>query len=581
MDRRQNGRVILGLTNEGVDTSAALLVDGAIRFAVAEERLIREKRTRRFPLNAIRMCLRQSSMTLKDVDLVAVGWNPLYNMERVGESQFGSIRFLPEMLYRYPGRLYALADPKENRVRLDVTQELDFGEARVRVRYVDHHLAHAGIAFFASPFERAAILTVDGFGEKVTTMLALGEGEHIRILETVEFPHSVGMFYETITQFLGFEPDNDEWKVMGASAYGDPERFRRHMDELIRSTDEDLFEINLPYFQYYLFSRRTHYHPRLEKLLGAAVEPNPNGELQQRDYDIAAAAQAAVEGILFRLLRKLHRLTGCTDLCLAGGVALNCVANGKIPAQSPFTRIFVPPAPEDMGTSVGAALYEAVAASGHRPSPMGTNGFGPAYSDTEIRAELDRYQLVYREVPDTAGYAATRIAAGKIVGWFQGGLEFGQRALGHRSILCDPRDQGMKDRINHAVKYRESFRPFAPSIQREYAEEFFEGACDTPYMEKVLTVRAGKRALIPAVTHVDGTSRPQTVSRDSSPLYWNLLEQFRRLTGLPLVLNTSFNVQGEPIVCSPADAVRTYVTCGLDELVMGTFVLTKRGREDA
>lgn len=572
-------RVILGLTNEGVDTSAALLVAGQVQFAVAEERLIREKRTRRFPINAIRACLRHAGLRPRDVDLVTVGWNPLRNMERLGRGQFDGIRYLPEMLYRFPGRLSELAASPDDQANLTINQHLDFGDAQVEVRYVDHHLAHAGLAFFASPFDRAGILTIDGFGEKITTMLAVGEGGRIRVLETVEFPHSVGMFYETVTQFLGFEPDNDEWKVMGASAYGNPTRFMPQMRQLMRATDEGLFELNLPYFQYYLFSRRTHYHPRIGALLGAPVEPGT--DLGEREYDIAAAAQAVVEEVAFHALTRLHRLTGCTDLCVAGGVAMNCVLNGKIAGRTPFTRVFVPSAPEDMGTSLGSALYTAFSETGGCPWRMESNYFGPAFTDADIRAELERYKLEYREVENPAAYAAQRLAEGQIVGWFQGGLEFGQRALGNRSILGDPRDPRMKDRINLAVKYREPFRPFAPSVQVEHAHELLEDACVVPFMDKVLKVRPAASAIIPAVTHVDGSTRPHTVSRDQNPLFWELLEQFRRQTGVPAVLNTSFNIKGEPIVCSPADALRTYFTCGLDELVIGRFVVRKRGWESA
>lgn len=569
--RGARGGVVLGLTNDGVDTSAALVIDGRVSAAVAEERLVREKRTRRFPAHAIRDCLRQAGVTGRDVSTVAIGWNPMQNMERLGSGQFETVRYFPEMLYRHPGRLHALFNGSARDAGIE--QALHVDDARMRIEYVDHHLAHAALAYYASPFDRAAILSVDGFGEKVSTLLAVGEGGHIRVLETVEFPHSLGMFYETITQFLGFEPDSDEYRVMGASAYGDPARFRGAMRELVRCLDSGLFDINLPYFQYYLFSRSTHYHQRIEQLLGPAF--TQGAELDQRGADIAAAAQETLEHTLFHMARRLHQLTGTTDLCLSGGVALNCLANGKFAAETPFTRVFVPPAPEDMGTSLGAALHVAYAGGGGCEWELTDNYYGPSYGDAEIRAELDRYRLCYRELEDPADYAASRVAAGDVVGWFQGRLEFGQRALGNRSILADPRRADMKDRVNQAVKYREAFRPFAPSILAEHAAEFFEDSCDVPFMEKVLRARPAKQALIPAVVHVDGTSRLQTVSRDRNQLYWTLIDRFRRLTGIPAVLNTSFNVKGEPIVCSPSDALRTFFTCGLDELVIGRFALRK------
>jgi len=563
---------ILGLNAVGFNTAATLVCDGQVVFAAEEERLIREKRTRRFPLETIREALKVAGLRLEDLDGVAVGWNPAINLEAFNPAQSQRPRFLGELFYSVPNHLMTL---KQDNAPLLSRQTVEFLDgSRLNVTYVTHHVAHAA-SFFCSPFDRAAIMTIDAFGERQSVLFAVGEGERLRTIWSQDFPHSLGAFYSTMTEYLGFRAQSDEWKVMGASAYGDPCRFEGRLRDLVRLKDDGGFELDLLHFNHYQFPRTQRYTSRLRDHLG--LEPNePGRPLTQEYYDFAAAAQQVTEDVYFHLLNQLHARTGVTTLVVAGGVAFNSVANGKIRQQTPFTQVFVPPVPDDSGVSLGAALYVCHQLEGRpREYVMTSNYLGPGYSDAEIRDALVQFKVRHRVVPNPASIAAELVTAGKIVGWFQGRLEFGDRALGNRSILADPRDASMKDRVNDTVKYREPFRPFAPSILIDDVGEFFVESAPTPFMENVFSIRPEKRALIPAVTHVDGTGRLQTVSREQNPLYFELIEEFRRLTGIPVVLNTSFNLNGEPIVCSPQDALRTFFSSGLDALIMGNCLVEK------
>ena len=566
---------ILGLNSAGFNTAAALICGGQVVFAAEEERLIREKRTRRFPMQAIREALKVAGLRLEDLDAVAVGWNPAINLEAFHAAQSQRARYLGELFYSVPSHLMTL---KQNNAVLLSQQTVEFLDgSRLAVSYVMHHLAHAA-SFFCSPFDRAAIMTIDAFGERQSVLFAIGEGERLRAVWSQDFPHSLGAFYSTMTEYLGFRAQSDEWKVMGASAYGDPGRFEDKLRDLVRLKDlpDDAgFELDLLYFKHYQFPRTRRYTSRLRDHLG--LEPNePGRPLTQDYYDLAAAAQRVTEDVYFHLLNQLHARTGMTTLVVAGGVAFNSVANGKIRQRTPFERVFVPPVPDDSGVSLGAALYLYHQVEGRpREYVMTSNYLGPGYSDTEIQDALAKFKVRHTVLPNPAKSAAELINAGKIIGWFQGRLEFGDRALGNRSILADPRDGSMKDRVNDTVKYREPFRPFAPSILLDYVADYFVDAEPTAFMEKVLPIRPEKRPLIPAVTHIDGTGRLHTVGREQNPLYYELIEEFRRLTGVPVVLNTSFNLNGEPIVCSPQDALRTFFSSGLDALVMGNCLVEK------
>lgn len=562
--------VILGINMSGRDSSAAVVVDGAVHFAVREERLNREKKTRRFPMLSIQACLEAVGRRLEDVDQVAISWNPTLNLERLNSAQSGVARYKPEHFYAVANHLLQLW-PRETSVLAE--QRLHFPSGVLEIAYVNHHICHAADSFLQSPFEDAAILILDAYGEKDSVTFARGLGTRIEILRTIPFPHSLGSFYGTMTQFLGFTPDLEEWKLMGASAYGDPARYYPALRQMVFLREDGGFEIDLSYFNYPTFSRPTMYSDKLVALLGPARRRDE--DLEQRHYDIAAATQRVTEEVVFHLLHHLHAVTGLADLCLGGGVALNCVLNGKIAEHTPFRRVWVGSSPDDGGTALGAALFLASRDPGFRRSPAVHNYWGPGFDDAQVELELRRYRLAYRRSAQPAREAAALLVQGKIVGWFQGRVEFGERALGNRSILADPRDALMKDRVNGAIKYRESFRPFAPSILDEHTADFFEGAHFVPFMEKALVVRKDKQRLIPAVTHADGTGRLQTVRRDVNPRFWDLIHEFHELTGVPVVLNTSFNLQGEPIVCSPKDAIRTFFSSGLDALFLGPFVLEK------
>ncbi len=562
---------IIGLSI-GYNTSSALLLNGDIAFAVEEERLIREKRTRKFPIRGVQEALKRSGLGLGDVDAFAVAWNPAINLEPFNLAQSLRTRYMGEFLYSVPNYLMTLKDDNAALLTQQVVEFMD--QENLNIYYVTHHLSHAA-TFFFSPFEKAAIMSIDGFGEKDCVLFAEGKGNQLRTLWTQEFPHSLGSFYSAMTEFMGFKPDNDEWKLMGASSYGDRNRYYDKLRQTIHLKESGGFELDLSYFNHYQFHRPLLYSPKMADLLD--LQPNErNKSLTQDYYDLSAAAQRLTEEVYFHLLRHLHELTGLDDVVLAGGVVYNSVANGKILQETPFKNAFIPPVPDDSGGALGAAFYMRHQVwKQPRDYVMTSNYFGPGYSDDEIEAQLKTLKLSYVGLDDPAQSAAELVAAGKIVGWFQGRLEFGDRALGNRSILADPRDAGMKDKVNNTVKYREPFRPFAPSALADKIDEYFIDAVPAPYMERVFPIRPEKQAEIPAVTHVDGSGRLQTVTEESNPLYWRMIDAFHKITGVPLVLNTSFNLKGEPIVCSPQDALRTFYSSGLDALVIGGFLVEK------
>ena len=570
--RRDMDRAILGLDVNDYNTSAALLVDGLIVAAAQEERFNREKLTRRFPVRAMEYCLSSHGLKLEDLDAVAVSVNPAIYLECLNPAQSERARYRGEILYAVPNYLLGRqADIDSVATHLNIALE---NRPDLEIHYVTHHDAHAGIGYFASPFEKAAVLSIDGFGEKETAVYFKAEGNRISRLHNIEFPQSVGLFYAAITEYLGYRPFNEEWKIMGAAAYGDPERYRTEFETLLRYTGRGAFEVNLPYFNYYQFHRPGLFHKRLVALLGPAYRSGD--EPDQRFFDIAAAAQRATEEVVLQMLCHLHSLVPTENLCLSGGVALNCLLNGKIPSRTPFEHVFVPPMPDDSGTSLGAALWAYHQYyGGQKTYVMEHNYLGPSFTTESIEQTLKACKLPYTALSLPEKTAAQLVAKGKIIGWFQGGMEFGDRALGNRSILADPRDPTIKDRINNEVKSRESFRPFAPSVLKEHVEEYFHDPMPSPFMEKTLLIKEDKRASVPSVTHTDGSARLQTVTPSQNARFYALIEEFYRLTGVPMVLNTSFNVRGEPIVCTPRDAIATFYTCGLDALILDRFLIEK------
>lgn len=564
---------ILGINSGGPNTAVALLIGGEVVFAVEEERLSREKQTRKFPINAVNAALAYAGIKLEDLDGVAINWNPAINLEASNTPQNQRARYMGEIYSQIPYHLMSLkADNFSFRSRQSI-QFLDNSE--IDIHYIPHHISHAG-CFFCSPFEDAAVLTVDAFGEKHSVMFCEGRGNRLETIWSQEFPHSLGSFYSVFTEYLGFQPSSEEWKLMGASSYGNSEKFYEQLRKTVHLQNEGGFELDLTYFNHYQFYRPGMFTPKLVELL--KVSPRKEGEpIGQEHYDIAAAAQKVFEEIYFHLLSHLSKKTSMNKVVISGGAALNCVANGKVLAETPFSDIFVPPVPDDSGGAMGAAyyLYNHMM-SQKRDFVLTSNYLGPGFTNQEISDFLNKSGIEFDQLDDPSKTAAELIADGKIIGWFQGRLEYGDRALGNRSILADPRNPEMKKKVNATIKYREDFRPFAPSVLLENIDEYFENACSSPFMEKALRILPEKQKLIPAVTHVDGTGRLQTVSQENNCLYWNLISEFKKLTDIPMVLNTSFNLKGEPIVCSPKDAVRTFYTSGLDCLIMGNSLVKKK-----
>jgi len=563
---------ILGVQAFFPDSSACLVVDGKIVAAVQEERLTRQKRTRAFPHQSIDYCLKNQGLQLKDIDCVAFPINPAIYLEQHSAVQSNQLRYRGEAWYSIMSHLMSINPGQLASGEASQLVTLKDG-SKINVQFIEHHLAHAAMAYYLSGVNRAAILSIDGFGEKDCILFAKANENKIEPFFKQEFPHSLGCFYLTITEFLGFMPNSDEWKVMGASSYGKPDTYYDQLLALFEFKEQG-FELDLNYFNFYNFHRPLNYSSKLIELLG---EPRKPGDpISERYFNIAAAAQKVTETVVFKLAQQLYQKTGIDHLCYSGGVAMNSVCNGKILDNTSFADIYIPFSPDDSGGSIGAALY-AYHHIEQKPlvKKVTTNYLGPKFSDKETQDELDKFGLNYQLSTDIVRETAQLIAEGNIVGWFQGALEFGDRALGNRSILADPRRNEMKDVVNTKIKFREEFRPFAPSILTEYVNDYFEGAQTTNFMEKVYPIKERMRNEIPAVVHVDGTGRLQTVSKENNPLYYALIKDFHNRTGIPIVLNTSFNLKGEPIVCTVKDAVRTFYTCGMDILVVGNYVIKK------
>ena len=576
---------ILGINAYHGNASAAILSDGRLIAAVEEERFNRVKYAAGFPAAAIRYCLEAAGITLAQVDHIAIPRNP---WARLGTKLWYALKMpafareRAKVLARFVGIPEALG------------QAFDFSPDRIRARYhrVEHHQAHLASAFFVSPFDHAALLSADGLGDFASTMWGAGHGHRMDIHGAIAFPHSLGMYYTAVSQYLGFRKFGDEYKVMGLAAYGEPaylDEFRR----MVRTNGGVGFRLGLDYFQHHrtgpeMTWREADKTPELGAMfsgymaqrLGPARDPGARVEKAQRDA--AASLQARLEEVLFDMLRALHARTKQKAICLAGGVAFNCVANGKIFDETPFEQIFVQPAAGDAGLAVGAAFFVHHQILGHPRSFVMEHAYwGPGYTREQVRAAVaaSRLRSEGMEISEPseemiAKEAAREIAAGKIVGWFQGRAEWGPRALGNRSIVADPRRADMKDILNARIKHREMFRPFAPSILAESTGGYFEKSYPSPFMTQAYQVRPEKRAAIPAPTHVDGTGRLQTVTQETNPRYWRLIREFADLTGVPVVLNTSFN-DNEPIVCRPEEAIDCFLRTKMDVLVLGDVLVRK------
>ncbi|MGQ0737261.1 MAG: carbamoyltransferase family protein [Acidobacteriota bacterium] len=580
---------ILGINAYHADVSAVLVRDGELVAAVEEERFRRVKHIAGFPRDAIRACLQMGGISGREVDRVGVSRNPRAHLVR--KAWFA-------LRHRPGGGL--LRDRASNYRRVasvpdTLADVLDLGPQarRPTVHWVEHHPAHLASAFFVSPFDEAAVCAIDGFGDFVSTSWAVGRGHTLDVTRRIYFPHSLGLLYLAITQYLGFAKYGDEFKVMGLAPYGSPDLVDE-IQHLVHLHPGGGFALDLAYFQHWLGASPMTwdegeptlgpvFSSRLEGLLGPARKGDE--PLTSRHEAIAASLQVVFERAYFHVLNALHAATGLPSLCLAGGCAMNSVANGKLRTETPFERVYIQPAAADNGTALGAAFYVWNHLLGRpRRFVMQHGHWGPAFDEASLdadlgmrRDEIARRGCHVRTLTDTRAlceWTAARIADGLVVGWFQGRMEWGARALGNRSILADPRRADMRDILNVKIKLRERFRPFAPSITEEACAHYFTGAVPDPFMMQVYPVAADKRNVIPAVTHVDGSGRLQTVSRESNPLYWELIRAFERVTGVPVLLNTSFN-ENEPIVHRPSEAIDCFLRTGMDMLVLGNQVITK------
>ncbi len=600
---------IVGLSAYYHDSAACLIRDGEVVAAAQQERFSRRKHDSEFPSDAVQYCLRAGGLRPEQVDHFVFYDKPFLKFERLLETYLafaprGFRSFVTSMPVWIKDKLF------QKRVILDDLVTCLGGcreDYSSRLLFSEHHLSHAASAYYPSPFDHAAVLTMDGVGEWTTTSLAIGNGRDLTVSKEIHFPHSLGLLYSAFTYYTGFKVNSGEYKVMGLAPYGEPRYVQQIKDHLIEIAEDGSFRLDMSYFDYCTDLRMT--SERFHQLFGAPPR-QPESELTQREMDLAASIQAITEEVVLKLAASIRRESSSSNLCLAGGVALNCVANGKLLRAGLFDQIYLQPAAGDAGGALGAALgayhlmlnQPRVPLSGRYDGMKGSY-LGPEFSDEEIAAELDAAGAAYVRLESTEliDRVAQLLADGKAFGWVQGRMEFGPRALGARSIIADPRSPEMQKALNLKVKFRESFRPFAPSVLLEDAKDWFDIDVESPYMLLVADV-ADKRRLtvtqdqaklfgieklnvpksdIPAVTHVDYSARIQTVTESTNPMYYRLLKAFNKLTGCPVLVNTSFNVRGEPIVCSPKDAYRCFMGCDLDYLVIGNLLLDKASQDPA
>ena len=589
---------VLGISCFFHDSAAALLRDGVLVAAAEEERFTRKKHDYDFPINAIRYVLSVEGIASEDLDYVAFFEKPFVKFERI---LMTSLQLFPRAL---PVFREAMASWLLDKLWVSALIVEKVGVPRERILFSEHHLSHAASAFFCSPFDDAAILTIDGVGEWATATMGTAKGTEVRLTHEVRFPHSIGLLYSTFTAFLGFEVNEGEYKVMGMAPYGQP-RYMDEVSKLVRMSPDGSFRLNMEYFAFHRSTRV----PYTRKFLHLFGEPRPpeskfftdlsgypsyfgskpddyvtQARRNQHYADIAASIQAVTEQLILNMASAVWRQTRSARLCLAGGVGLNSVANSKILRETGFSELYVQPAAGDSGGALGAALYVYHTLLGKPRNFVMEHAFwGQAYTEAEIRTFLDEEGIWYEHLEEDRLLDRTvdALVDGQVVGWFQGGFEWGPRALGHRSILADPRRADMKDIVNTKIKFREPYRPFAPSVLNEHVHDYFdapgvERQYPARFMLLVEDVKPSKYDAIPAVTHIDGSARLQTVTRDGNARYWSLIDRFGRATGVPVVLNTSFNLRGEPIVNTPREAYSTFARSGMDTLVLGNCVVRKK-----
>ena len=564
----------LGISCYYHDSAAALLKDGHVIAAVEEERFSRKKFDDGFPEMAINWCLKEGGITAKQIDSIAFYDKSVLKFERLLDNY---IAVAPRGLYSFLNII-----PKWIHKRLWIKDEIKkhLKEFKGKIIFPEHHLSHAAHTFFTSPFEESAILTIDGVGEWSTTSFGYAKDNDIKLTHDIRWPHSLGLFYSAFTYFLGFKVNEGEYKLMGLSSYGKPKFVDIILDKLIDVKEDGSIRLDMKYFAFTYDKVMT--NEKFSTLFGIERR-DEDSKTKQIHLDIAASAQKVLENILLKMVNHVYENTDTKNLCLGGGVALNGVANFKILKEGPFENVHIPPSPGDAGSAVGCAQY--LYFSKHKNSRINYSKLsdrikeniyvGPSFSDEQIRTFLDDNNILYEILNDETVLQKTAklISEGNVLGWYQGRMEWGPRALGNRSILADPRDEKMKDILNEKIKHRESFRPFAPSILEEYVSDYFDIEIPSPYMLHVTNVKQPEK--IPAVTHVDGTGRLQTVSKDVNPLYYNLISEFQKISGVPVVINTSMNVMGEPIVNTPEQAHNMIVKTNMDCIVMGKHLIFK------
>lgn len=565
--------IILGLNYYFHDSSAALIVDGQLIAALEEERFTRNKHTREFPHHAIAECLKVAGLSISDIDHIAVSIKPthqwftkcLYALRKPHRS-------LPFIKHELVNGYF-----KQAHFSTWVKQTWPDAARRPRIHQIEHHQSHAAGSYLVSPYDDAAIMAIDGSGEWACAWLGHGQGDKVEKYIETQFPHSLGSVYEAVTEFCGFRPNYDEGKTMGLAPLGNAERFVEQARQCVRVTDEGQIEVNLDYFSYQYWG-----YQRCGSLFHDTFGQarHKEGEFETHHQDVAAAFQQVLEECALKMAGILKQRTQSNKLVIAGGVALNSVMNGRLLREAGFDDVYIMPAAGDNGTSIGAAYTLYNLQLGNPRNFVHDNPFvGNEYSDEHIETLLKKFKLHYVHHENITGAAAELLEKGQIIGWFQGRMEIGPRALGARSILANPAFPSMKDKINSQVKFREAYRPFAPSATVESCREFFDIDVEAPFMLKVCQVKDEKRDVLPAITHVDGSARLQTVSKQTNPIYHQLISQLGERTGVPVVLNTSFNIQGEPVVESPRDAIRCFFSTGLDVLAIGSFLVFKKAQQ--
>ncbi len=561
---------ILGISCFYHDSAAALLRDGQLVAAASEERFTRIKQDASFPTNAARFCLNKAGISIDDVDYLGFYDKPMLKLERLLLSH---LQHFPKSKDQFVRAMPAWMKEKLP-VRKIIRKQL--GWKRKPIWFCEHHVSHAASSFFASPFDEAAIINMDGVGEWATATQGVGRGNTLELTHEIKFPHSLGLLYSAFTAYLGFKVNSGEYKVMGLAPYGEP-RYVDRIKKLIDIAPDGSFRLDMTYFDFDWGLRMA--NEAFFELMGQGPRESGSEGMEDVYKDVARSLQEVVNEVMVKQACASYERTKLPNLCMAGGVALNCVANGHVLRESPFERVFVQPAAGDAGGALGVALWiHNMVLKRERNFVMDRADWGPEFSPEDIAGVLDHYGATYTRLEDDAAVcreAAAQVADGRVVGWFQGRMEFGPRALGNRSILGDPRVTDMRDRINLKIKFREGFRPFAPSVLAEKADEWFDlREHPSPFMLLVADVKEGKR-VVPAITHVDHSARVQTVSRDTTPLYYDLIAAFEEQTGCPMVINTSFNVRGEPIVCTPEDAFQCFIRTHMDTLSIGPFLLRK------